>query len=312
MEADLSAGLEANGKAITVHEADWVLWSTDASDNVLGQIAAGNAERIALNGEFAHRALHYQGAKWSGEWHEDESHSIEIFRPVLLQAMSGRQAAINLPTPQRNQRCALVTRWWDAQAAVWWKRSYFGVTQQPAKVDGDGGHIQRQAMHAELRMRAERMAESKGSGTLPAMNLLQAGAVVWINGSETLTLYTYDGGFAPVDPSLLAGRAQIVQGADECLIQFAGVTRLRASEDGVHVSALDGSGPTYGTANPRLEFWVNAVRRCTLGGDGTLTTPSLTDANPGEDSAMLFTDMAGRLLLGIGATVTAPSFSDDL
>lgn len=319
MTADLAADLADTGTPLSIHDAEWALYAVDANDTVLSQLAAGFAERMGLDGEFARKPLLIQGAKFSRVWHDDESHTIDLHRPVFIEALPERRAAFNLPSAMRNQRCGLVVRWMDAESGVWWKRSYFGVSLQPVKVEGDGGggdggHHRRQIMHATLRMRAERMAEAVGSGSIPGMNLVSTGEVRYLSGAESLTLYTYtEDAFTPADETLLATRAQIdfdgTPGA--VVIGFAGTPALRLDADGAHAKAFDASGPTYGTGT-RLEFWVAGVRRATLQADGTLVAPSLLDGDPEEDSAMRFTNPAGDALLSIGAACYAPGFSDDL
>lgn len=315
MAADLTADLADNGTLLSIHDAEFALYATDASDAVLSQVAAGFMEKVVLDGEFTRRALQYQGGKFSGEHHEDESHTIEYHRPVFVEAREERQAAINVPDLVRNRRCGMVVRWKDAASGLWWKRSYFGVSLQPVRVEAMGSEPVKSLAHVTVKLRAERMVESQGSGGIPGMGLVSTGEVRYIKGAENISLYTYfQNLFLPVDAALLATRAVIdfdAPSAGQILLSFSGVPALRLDDAGLHCRSLDGTGPTYGTGE-RIEFWANGVRRATLQADGTFIAPGITDGDPVEDAAMVFMSTGEHPLLSIGALIFAPGFFDDL
>jgi hypothetical protein len=315
MTADLSADLLDSGVPLSIHDATWALYATDDDDAVLAQLGAGFVEKVLLDGDYPGRALQFQGRRFSGRIHEDENHTIELTRPLLVAATGERTAATNLPALMRNRRCGLVLRTWDPAELVWWKRSYFGVSLQPSRIHADGGKSVEQVFHATLRMRAERMAESEGSGPEPDLSLVSTGELRYVDGSGSVTLYNYNGGeFQPVDEALLAGRATVdfdgTPGA--ILFRFDGTPALRLDAGGLHATSFDFTGPTYGTGT-RLEFWVNGTRRGTLQADGTFIAPTFTDTDPEDDSAMRFPNDAGIVLLALGpSSVYAPAFGDDL
>lgn len=315
MIADLTADLADSGVPLSIHDAAWALYVTDDDDAVLSQLAAGFVEKALLDGDYPGRALQAQGLRFSQRIHEDENHTLELTRPLLVADTGQHTAATNLPALMRNRRCGLVLRTWDPAALVWWKRSYFGVSVQPAALRADGGKAVEQVFHATLRMRAERMAEAEGSGPEPDLSLLSTGELRYVDGAGSVTLYTYNGGeLQAVDASLLEGRATVDFDSEPgaILFQFDGTLALRLDADGLHAVSLDFTGPTYGTGT-RLEFWVNGTRRATLQADGTFIAPNVADTDPEDDSAMRFLGAGGGVLLALGPTaVYAPDFSDDL
>ena len=173
-------------------------------------------------------------------------------------------------------------------------------------------------MYQTLRFRAQRIAREANTGARPALTIARTGEVRYISVSENIRLYTYSGSsdsaeFAPVDASLLVGRAEIASFADRVEISIGGTLALLADGEGVQVhSALDGQ--TYSDDVPRLEFWMDGARRGTLTQSGRIVALGFRDSAdaPQDVTALRFEDDAGRWLFSIGQYVTARSMGDAL
>ena len=311
----------------TIFEAEYALYLADAAGTgALGEVfLGGSPDRISLEGSYGESLFQYQGSSQEEVRHISERHAIEIVNPIAVQLRPAMVPRLGSIGDSFNRRYILVIVWRSRNPGdrnAWFKRSYYGLTAQPVKLDGtaaqqahgqNGGPV----MHQVLHLSAQHVTEISGSGTIPSLEPVHSGEVRYVDADGTMKLYDYagdeaDGEFTAVDPVLLDGRATLAFGDDGVDVTIGGTLALRATGDGVLVNdALDGQ--TFADAVPRLEFWCNGVRRGSLTQAGLIAALGFSDADaPADSTALRFKDNEGRLLFTMGAQMFAPAFSDAL
>ena len=290
---------------LTLRDASTGLWVVGADDAPGAEVWVGRSpERLVLDGRYQERVLYYSGLAHGQCHHEDEEHTIEL-ENVWLQDVSGAEA--RMPELQRGRRHQFVCVWEDRAAAVWTRRVYTGVTVQPNRVDD---------FRQTLRLRAEQMFESTGTGPAPAPSATTAGRVTYVDGFERTDLYRYDFAtetYEVIEAGRLAGRAEIdLSVAGECTIAFDGTPALQATAALCEVHEIRGGG-TFVDESPRLEWYRGTVRTAALSASGVLAVVSVTEQPAAPAVADDFAATSGAWLFSLsGAGAHAPEFAETL
>jgi hypothetical protein len=117
------------------------------------------------------------------------------------------------------------------------------------------------------------------NGALPRPVL----SVGWVNGSERLSLFSYDAlshAFFPLSGA--SARATIVnQGPNNALtISIQNTVALQVSSSKLLINELQAAGGTATPESPRLEFQIDSLRIATLTKSGVLLVPQVADGPP--------------------------------
>lgn len=260
-----------------VYDADVYLYRVDANGEPVEQVYLGGcSESISMEQTLSPRRLEYHGRVYARERHDDEEHMVEL-KNVWLNDRS--QVHARMPAGHgRNLVYALVIIWKDEDAGAWTKRTYRSATCRGQRIE--------ESTYQVLRFRAESLVESAGdlaSGD-PAIAPGQSGTVRYLNGEESVDLYTYDADthiLTALDEALLAGRAEILVDDASLEILFAGVPALFANTAATSIVHLVATGSTFLDSTPRLEFYLGTARVASLGADGTLVVINLAEqGNP--------------------------------
>lgn len=297
---------------LTLRDASTGLWVVGANDAPGAQVWVGRSpEKLVLGGSYQERVLYYPGRDHGQCYHEDEEHTIEL-ENVWLQDVSSGPA--RMPVLERGRRHQFVCVWEDRAAAVWTRRVYTGVTVQPNQVDD---------FRQTLRLRAEQMFESTGTGPASAPSATAApaasvaGRVTYVNGFERTDLYRYDfttETYEVIEAGLLAGRAEIdLSVAGACTIAFAGTPALYATAALCEVREISAEGGTFLDESPRLEWYRGTARSAALSATGVLAVTNVAEQPAAPPVADDFATAPGAWLFSLAkAGAYAPAFAETL
>lgn len=304
----------------TVFQADFALYQARGGA-ALGQVFLGGpAESITFGGNFEGVEFERQSEEDPETRHTRQSHEIEISNPLVVQRRADPEVARtgSVDDLAFNQQYILVAAYWDIVSLAWMKRTYYGVTAQPARVTGTGATGGRSGhggpvMTQTLVFRAQRMTLQSGYGAKPALTPGHSGAICYTAADEDLALWRWDDVaevFIELDSALLTGRASLTPGASGTELAIGGTVRLSASASGVLAPAYV-DGQTFDDTVPRLVFRADGRRLASLSATA-LTALAFVESptQPDDDAALhFFTTGTPVWLFSIGAQgITAPGF----
>lgn len=263
-----------NLRAFTALNAIVAIYAVDAADAPEGDPVTLLVDALPISPQVESIAVRQHGVRWSAVRHVDESWVLELSRPRFIELSSAGAAVEWQPTI--NTRYAIVVVWHDAVRGFWEKQVFLGVTGFAASLD-DTNVMSRIPLRAE-----RRSAHTAGHATQPTLAIVATeGSLEYIgtDGARTpLYTFTTAGGFAVVNPALIAARATVTVNTTSITILFgAGAAVFTANATGVTAASFDETGGTYGSTSPRVEFLYDGVRLATLSSAGVLNLASLTE-----------------------------------
>lgn len=275
----------------TVYEAEVAIYPSDADDAVTGDALFYGEfiERATLTRNYEVKPRPFLGRAFQQNYNADESHTLELECAQQVGALG------ELKSLERFGRYVLVVLWHDEEAGVWLKRTYYGVTDATEQTAGE-------ALYDKASFRAERVVRSTGSRIWPTLSPdSQFGTVYYVRGTERRALYGYGAaGFFPL-ATFAADKGEILSASGVLSIVVEGQLALQANPSGLLVNRIIATGGSYyDTSEATIEFDINGVRVATLGKDGTLAVPDLTesDAAPGLVSDIEFRPAPDNLWVG--------------
>lgn len=300
--------MSSKSTKFTVFEAEVAIYPSDINDAVTGGsiFYAEWIERVTLTRNYEVKERAFLGRLYRENYNADESHVIELEAAMQVGALG------ELKQLDRFGRYVVVIVWFDEEAQVWLKRSYYGVTDATEQAAGE-------AVYEKATLRAERVVKTTGRNEWPTLEPeSQFGTVYYVRGHSRQALYGYGAGKVFFElPTADATKGQIVLASGTLSMFIEGQLALQASPSGTLVNNIIAIGATYyDTPDATLEFDINGVRVATLGKDGTLAVPDITEANSAPGLA---TDVELRVppvsawagSIGIGVW-TANNFSEYL
>jgi hypothetical protein len=186
-----------------------------------------------------------------------------------------------MPKIERGQVYNMVVVWFDEDTLAWNKRTYSGVMGRSQRVGSDA--------FQNLSFRAKRMVEISGFGTKPDLVPIAYAAVVYVNGNQKVTLYTYDvnTGVFTATPDRTDAFGKILVSADKVEIFIEGVLVATADATSMRMESIEAIGATYADSDPHLEFYLDS-RVASLSKSGGLFAPSINEDDVGLASATGF------------------------
>ena len=262
-------------------------------------MGGGMASALTLNSAHKERLLERSGRTTAEARHEESEYTIE-FDMVWL------QDADSIPTIYRGLQMIMVIIWYDDEAGVWTRRTYYGVTGRSQRLDGSATH--------KCAFRAESMTSDSGSEDRPSGYTPILGTVVYRKGMQETEIFRYDFSQAEWQPVYEAGVPPVafVYGEDHDMeIRIDGVTALKLDEGGVRVLELVEAGRLpEADGEARVEFRIGATRMAALTSGGRLYCGFLeTDEMP---AGLYFQFQNEGWLMGIGqGAAVAPELIEE-
>lgn len=241
-------------------QADVTFYRTDAAGNALAQEWMGGcAENLTLTESPKERILERSGDPRGEARHEEMDYTLE-WEGVWLH--NGRQ----MPRIHRNVRMVVVILWQDEESGAWNRRTYFGVTARPQR-------IQTSPMFS-VAFRAEDMLEDTGMGVAPSGPGSPRAILRYCDGFETLDVAAYHGDTG-VWEALSDGEPPVTldfSQAGTIVLSINGTPAMGSDVNGAWVACamMDCSGTPMRLMGPRAEFWLGLSRVAALTADGKL------------------------------------------
>jgi len=257
----------------TIRDAEFALYFADKTGMRAGDeaFATGSVESLEIELSYQEQRSDVHGRPYGRTRHVDESHAITFGHIWSLKKSTGKTFY-----PARDQQYILVLRWYDQ--LTWHKRTYFAVTSSGEKL----AHSQESYLQ-DVPFTAKWCARREGLGEPPSLLPETSGVVSYVSEFESLELYSYDPAthvFSPMDSSLLAGRATIIEAAGALEVAFDGVPALHI-EAGIlsakDFTALGGTFLVGATLFPRLEFRYGPMLHGSLSAAGELAVADLVE-----------------------------------
>ena len=295
---------------LTIHESAVALWRELPDGSFVRVAMDEKMERIVMSGDFAARPLQYQGSDKVGEYHEDETYVVEMVMPLALaRGSSGVNA--HWPVLTRNVRYAMAIVWKDVHANVWWKRIYRGVHVAPARTEADGGGGPRAVLMNSLRLRAESMEDTFGSGAKPSLAVaVRSGIVKYRSATATLDIYSWDGesgDFTLLGEDLTDYVNIDLSTPDEVSVSLDGDVVMQMDASGLSAPGYVATGGTFAADVPAIEFWLGDRRMASVTATA-FYAPALTNTATSDD-AIIFANTDPLLKLTAPAA-WAPGFGN--
>lgn len=284
---------------LQIFNADVVFYRTDASGAPVGDVWMGEtAENLTLSEAPKERVLERSGMPYGEARHEETEFGIE-WESVWL------HDGVRMPRIVRGARLVMVIVWSEPESGAWNRRTYYGVTARPQRVQSSPMHT--------VSFRAEWMEEDTGMGIAPVGPLTIPGRVWYCDGE------------ARIEAARVDSESGIVTALDESLVKIDcstpgalwisinGVLALTADDSGVVVREIvEFSGMAVALRGPRAEFWMGARRLAVLSAAGKLLCSQReVGEKPQLDIAMHFQNPDWLLSLGMG-TAWAVKFQETL
>lgn len=258
----------------TIHHVDMSLYLADSTGMNAGDLAFATAfaETMEVSETFTKHRADEHGNPFGRIRHIDEEHAIS-FQHIWAQ----QRAAGVVFHAVRDQVYVLVVRWEDKFRGTWHKRTYYAVT-------GDGERLSHggESYFQEITFDARWCHREDGFEMPPSLEPSIVGTVFYVTPTSAMALYYFDFNtqvFSPVQESLLAGRAEILQGPTVIEVRFNGVPALRIEAGEIFAKGFTGLGGTFptGAAFPRLEFRFGPTIYASLTAAGELATASIIE-----------------------------------